>query len=36
LENDWASKGENLLLLPPLAALSENTAGAIIMHTIAG
>ncbi|MFZ9024751.1 MAG: pyruvate kinase [Anaerohalosphaeraceae bacterium] len=35
LENDWASKGENLLLLPPLAALSENTAGAIIMHTIA-
>ncbi|MHC5086748.1 MAG: pyruvate kinase, partial [Planctomycetota bacterium] len=35
LENGWASKGENLLLLPPLAALSENTAGAIIMHTIA-
>ena len=36
LKNEWASKGENLLMLPPLAALSENTAGAIIMHTIAG
>jgi pyruvate kinase len=36
LKNEWASKGENLLMLPPLAALSENTVGAIIMHTIAG
>ncbi len=36
LENKWASKGEELLLLPPLSVLSENTAGAIIMHTIAG
>jgi pyruvate kinase len=36
LENDWASEGENLLLIPPLSVLSENTAGAIIMHTIAG
>ncbi len=36
LENKWADKGEELLLLPPLSVLSENTAGAIIMHTIAG
>ena len=36
LENKWASKGEELLLLPPLSVLSKNTAGAIIMHTIAG
>jgi len=36
LENKWASEGEELLLLPPLSVLSENTAGAIIMHTIAG
>ena len=36
LENDWASEGENLLLIPPLSVLSENTAGAIIMHTISG
>jgi pyruvate kinase len=36
LENDWASKGENLLLLPPLSVLSANTSGAIIMPTIAG
>ncbi|OQY07254.1 MAG: pyruvate kinase [Planctomycetales bacterium 4572_13] len=36
LENEWAAKGEKLLLLPPLSALSENTAGAIIMHTLAG
>jgi len=35
LENQWADKGEKLLLLPPLSVLSENTAGAIIMHTIA-
>jgi pyruvate kinase len=35
LKNDWASRGEKLLLLPPKSALSENTAGAIIMHTIA-
>jgi hypothetical protein len=35
LENDWASEGENLLMIPPLSVLSENTAGAIIMHTIA-
>lgn len=34
LKNNWASKGEKLLLLPPLSVLSENTAGAIIMHTI--
>ncbi|MEN8127456.1 MAG: pyruvate kinase [Planctomycetota bacterium] len=34
-ENGWASKGEKLLLIPPRSALSENTAGAIIMHTIA-
>ena len=34
LENGWASKGEKLLLLPPLSVLSKNTAGAIIMHTI--
>jgi len=36
LENKWASKGEELLLLPPLSVLSKNTAGAIIMHTITG
>jgi pyruvate kinase len=35
LENGWASKGQKLLLMPPKSALSENTAGAIIMHTIA-
>ena len=36
LENEWASEGDNLLLIPPLSVLSKNTAGAIIMHTIAG
>ena len=34
LENEWASEGEKLLLLPPLSILSKNTVGAIIMHTI--
>ena len=34
-ENDWACQGEQLLMLPPLSVLSKNTAGAIIMHTIA-
>ncbi|MDH4201728.1 MAG: pyruvate kinase [Phycisphaerae bacterium] len=34
-ENNWASEGEKLLLIPPLSVLSKNTAGAIIMHTIA-
>lgn len=36
LENNWACKGDKLLMLPPLSVLSKNTAGAIIMHTIAG
>ena len=35
-ENGWAVKGQKLLLMPPLSVLSENTNGAIIMHTIAG
>jgi pyruvate kinase len=35
VENGWATKGQRLLLMPPKSALSENTAGAIIMHTIA-
>ena len=33
-ENNWASKGEQLLMIPPLSVLSKNTAGAIILHTI--
>jgi len=35
LKNNWAAEGENLLLIPPLSVLSKDTAGAIIMHTIA-
>ena len=34
-ENKWAGTGEKLLLIPPLSVLSKNTAGAIILHTIA-
>jgi pyruvate kinase len=34
-ENNWASEGEKLLMIPPLSVLSKNTAGAIILHTIA-
>jgi hypothetical protein len=34
-ENNWASESEKLLMIPPLSVLSKNTAGAIIMHTIA-
>ena len=34
-ENGWAHEGEKLLMIPPLSVLSKNTAGAIIMHTIA-
>jgi len=34
-ENNWAGTGEKLLMIPPLSVLSKNTAGAIILHTIA-
>lgn len=36
LQNRWADKGDTLLLIPPLAILSEKTSGALILHTIAG
>ena len=34
LENDWASSGQKLLLLPPLELLSAKTGSALILHTI--
>jgi pyruvate kinase len=33
--NNWASNGQKLLLIPPLSVLSDDTDGAIILHTIA-
>lgn len=35
LDNGWAAKGDKLLLIPPLEVLSENTNGALVLHTIA-
>ena len=35
-QNRWADKGDKLLLIPPLAILSEKTSGALILHTIDG
>ncbi len=34
LENRWAEKGEQLLLLPPAELLSGSTDNALILHTI--
>jgi pyruvate kinase len=34
-ENTWAGTGDKLLMIPPLSVLSKNTAGAIVLHTIA-
>ena len=34
LENGWAQKGDQLLLIPPVSVLAVNTMGAIIMHEI--
>jgi pyruvate kinase len=34
LEHRWAAAGEQLLLMPPAALLSDHTTGAIILHTI--
>lgn len=36
LENRWAEKGEQLLLLPPAELLSGSTDNALILHTIGG
>lgn len=34
VDNNWASKGQALLLIPPMEVLSESTNGALILHTI--
>lgn len=36
LDNEWAQKGDSLLLLPPEELLSPQNRWSVIMHTIAG